>query len=213
MIIDRNGRLFGKVSIIDVLIIVLIFSAGVFFAARYLSTRNTIIGTGGALDDLVIGFSSEEVNNFVVDAIKVGDSAKEYAQYANFGTVIDVETADSITWIADLEGFVNPASKDGYYSSVTVKTRAKGKINDIGFELDGSTYFVGKTVIIQFGKAGFQGRISSVERFEDVEAGLVAKPALEPPNIMANNPANGADAGAGAGAGANDESTSWEAAQ
>ena len=202
MIIDKNGRLFGKVSIIDVLIIVLIFAAGVFFAARYLSTKDTIIGTGGALDDLEIGFSSEEVNNFVVDAIKVGDSAKEYAQYANFGTVVDIETADSITWVADIDGLINPSSKDGYYSSITVKTRVKGKINDIGFELDGTTYFVGKTVIIQFGKAGFQGRISSVERVSDIEAGLVAKPIHEPPGIKSNNPTNGVDADA--------EQASWE---
>ena len=164
MIIDKNGRLFGKVSIIDVLLIALVLAAGVFVSARFLSSRDNPIGAGGALDELEIKFYSEEVNDFVVDAIKEGDAAKEYAQYANFGTVVKVERTDSITWVGDMDGIILPSSKDGYYSSVTVTTRARGKINDIGFELDGTNYFVGKTVIMQFGKAGFQGRISGVEK-------------------------------------------------
>ena len=164
MIIDSNGRLFGKVSIIDVLIIVLVFAAGFFLATRYFSSRGNPISSGGSLDELEIKFYSEEVNNFVADAIKEGDAAKEFAQYANFGTVVSVEKANSITWVADFDGIINPSSKDGYYYSITVTTRARGRISDIGFELDGTNYFVGKTVIMQFGKAGFQGRIAGVER-------------------------------------------------
>ena len=179
--IDKNGRLFGKVSVIDILIIALILAAGVFLAARYLSSRNNPIGAGGALDELEIKFYSEEVNNFVVDAIKEGDAAKEYVQYANFGNVVKVERADSITWVGDVDGIILPSSKDGYYSSVTVTTRARGRINAIGFELDGTTYFVGKTVILQFGKAGFQGRISGVERVADIERGAVSESSADIP--------------------------------
>jgi hypothetical protein len=171
MIIDNNGRLFGKVSIIDVLIIALVFVAGFFLAIRYFSSRDNPMGAGGSLEELEIKFYSEEVNNFVADAIKNGDAAKEYAQYANFGTVVNVDKTDSITWVGDFDGIINPSSKDGYYSSVTVTTHARGRITEIGFELDGTNYFVGKTVIMQFGKAGFQGRIAGVDRVADVAAG------------------------------------------
>jgi len=173
MIIDKSGRLFGKVSVIDVLIIVLIVAAGFFFATRYFSNSSSPIGPGSSLDELEITFYSEEVNNFDVDAIKIGDPAMEYAQYASFGNVVNVEKADSISWVGDFDGIITPSSKDGYFSSVTVTTRARGRISDIGFELDGTNYFVGRTVILQFGKAGFQGRISSVERVADIESGAV----------------------------------------
>ena len=187
MIIDKNGRLFGKVSIIDVLIIALILLAGAFFAARLFTSQANPIGAGGSLDELEIKFYSEEVNNFVVDAIKEGDAAKEYAQYANFGTVVKVEKADSITWVGDMNGIIGPSSKDGNYSSITVTTRARGKINAVGFELDGTSYFVGKTVIMQFGVAGFQGRISGVEKVSDIT------------NANAGSPAGVANAGAAGG--------------
>ena len=182
MIIDKNGRLFSKVSIIDVLIVILIFAAGFFLAARYLSSANSAIGAGSSLEDLEIKFYSEEVNRFVVESIKIDDAAKEFAQYANFGTVTNIEVADSITWVGDFDGIINPSSKDGYYNSVVVTTHAKGKINDIGFELDGTTYFVGKTVIMQFGKAGFQGRIAGVERLSDIESGVVSESQNDAPS-------------------------------
>lgn len=174
MIIDSNGRLFGKVSVIDALIVALVIAAGFFLAVRYLSSNDNPIGSGSSPDELEIKFYSEEVNNFVADAIKEGDSAKEFAQYANFGTVVKVERADSITWVGDFDGIINPSSKDGYYSSITVTTRARGRINDIGFELDGTNYFVGKTVIMQFGKAGFQGRIAGVDLVSNIESGAAS---------------------------------------
>jgi len=174
MIIDSNGRLFGKVSIIDVLIVALVIAAAFFLAVRYLSSRDNPIGPGSSLDELEVKFYSEEVNDFVVDAIMEGDSAKEFAQYANFGAVVKVERADSITWVGDFDGIINPSSKDGHYSSVTVTTRVRGRITDIGFDLDGTNYFVGKTVIMQFGKAGFQGRIAGVERVADIAADVAS---------------------------------------
>jgi len=178
MIIDSNGRLFGKVSIIDVLIVALVIAAGFFLAVRYLSSRDNPIGPGSSLDELEIKFYAEEVNNFVADAIKEGDAVKEFAQYANFGTVVNVEKADSIAWIGDFDGIINASSKDGHFSSVTVTMRVRGRINEIGFDLDGTNYFVGKTVILQFGKAGFQGRISGVERVSDIATGVaMAAPA------------------------------------
>ena len=164
MVIDKNGKLFGKISIIDIIVILLILAAGSFLGIRYLSTANSPIGAGAALDELEIKFYSEEVNDFVVDAINIGDSAKEFAQYASFGKVTNVEVSPSIIWVQDFDGNIYGAPKEDRYYSVTVTMRAKGKIDDTGFSLDGTTYFVGKTVILYLGQAGFQGRISGVEK-------------------------------------------------
>ena len=165
-VIDKDGKLFGKVSVIDIAVVALLVAAGLFLASRYLSSRGSAITPGGALDLLEIKFYSEEVNDFVVDAISVGDAAKEFAQYASFGTVTAVETAPSITWVADADANMFGMPKDGY-KAVTVTMRARGRLEATGFSLDGTTYFVGKTVILYLGQAGFQGRISGVEVVEE----------------------------------------------
>jgi len=157
--ISKDGKLFGKVSIIDVAVVALILVAGAYAGFRYLGSRN--IGTaGGSLDELEITFFSPEVNDFVVNSIKVGDAAKEFAQYASFGTITKVEPGDSVYWVGDAMGGIHPGAKPGYFQSCTVTMRARGKIEATGFTLDGTTYFVGKTVVMYLGVAGFEGRIA-----------------------------------------------------
>ena len=167
-VIDKNGRLFGKVSVIDVVVAALLLAAGLFLGARFLSSRGAAIAPGGgSLDLLEIKFYAEEVNDFVAEAIEVGDAAKEFAQYASFGTVTRVEVEPSVMFVADFDGLALYSRPKEGYNSVTVTMRARGKIEATGFSLDGTTYFVGKTVILYLGKAGFQGRISGVEVVEE----------------------------------------------
>ena len=164
MIIDKNGKLFGKISIIDIVIVALLVVAVCFLGLRFLN-RNSPGLSGSSLDKLEITFYSEEVNDFVADAISIGDSTMEMAQYASFGTVTDKIVGPSITWVPDAAGVVHGAPKDKYYS-LTVKMTAYGTIGSTGFTVDGTTYFVGRTVVLYVGKAGFQGRIASVEKVE-----------------------------------------------
>ncbi|MCL2164068.1 MAG: DUF4330 domain-containing protein [Oscillospiraceae bacterium] len=166
MVIDKNGKVFGKISVIDIIIVLFLIAAVGFAGSRYLFSDTQSALTGSGSEKLEITFYAEEVNDFVVDAISIGDSTMEMAQYASFGTVSDIVVGPSITWSPDTEGNVHAAAKEGYYKSVTLKMNANGSINDVGFSVDGTTYFVGRTIILYVGKAGFQGRIASVERID-----------------------------------------------
>lgn len=68
--IDRNGRLFGKISVIDVLVIavVLVMAAALYF-------KNNQAHTGTAVTEQAITFQvrARGVDNYVADAIRVGD--------------------------------------------------------------------------------------------------------------------------------------------
>lgn len=70
-IIDRNGRLFGKISVIDVLVIGVVL---VMAAALYFKSNQT--HTGGTISEQVITFQvrAQGVDDFVADDILVGDS-------------------------------------------------------------------------------------------------------------------------------------------
>ena len=69
-IIDRNGRLFGKISVIDVLVIavVLVMAAALYF-------KNNQTHTGTAVTEQIITFQirARGVDDFVADAILVED--------------------------------------------------------------------------------------------------------------------------------------------
>ena len=69
-IIDRNGRLFGKISVIDVLVILVV---AVMAAALYF--KNNQAHTGAAVTEQAITFQvrARGIDSYVADAIRVGD--------------------------------------------------------------------------------------------------------------------------------------------
>ena len=167
MIIDKDGKLFGKIKVVDIIVVALIIVAAGFFASRYLG-RGAQGGAlmGPAADRLEITFFAEEVHSFVIDAISIGDPTREYAQFANFGTVTDILVGPSVTWAPDSGGALHEADKGDRFYSLTVKTTAVGTIDQVGFSVDGISYFVGRSVTLQIGQAGVAGRIAGVERIE-----------------------------------------------
>lgn len=70
-IIDRNGRLFGKISVIDVLVIGVVL---VMAAALYFKSNQTHTGTTLTEQTIVFQVRARGVDNFVADALQVGDS-------------------------------------------------------------------------------------------------------------------------------------------
>ncbi len=65
-IIDRNGRLFGKISIIDVLVIAVVI---VMAAALYFKGRQTHTGASVTERPIVFQIRAQGIDNYVADAI------------------------------------------------------------------------------------------------------------------------------------------------
>ena len=64
MIIDKNGKLFGKVNIIDLIIVLAVVILGVFVALNFTGGEDAEVP---AAQKAVIKFYSEEVTDFVLD--------------------------------------------------------------------------------------------------------------------------------------------------
>jgi len=69
-IIDRNGRLFGKISIIDVLVILVVL---VMAAAFYVKGQRPQTGTAVTEQSVTFQIRARGVDDYVADAILVGD--------------------------------------------------------------------------------------------------------------------------------------------
>ena len=69
-IIDRNGRLFGAISVIDVLVILVVL---VMAAALYFKGQQAHTGTAVTEQTVTFQIRARGVNSWVADAILVGD--------------------------------------------------------------------------------------------------------------------------------------------
>jgi hypothetical protein len=168
MIIDSKGKLFGKVSIIDI-IVVLVVIAAVAGVGYKMKQSNTIPLTAKT-DKVRLTFYSEESTEYAVKAVKVGDIVKDFEQGATFGKVAEELVIGDALSFTDFTEYVDGkwivGSKPGY-CSFTMTVDGEGIINsDGGVNFGGANYYVGRTVIIRAGNNVFTGRIYSIEKKE-----------------------------------------------
>lgn len=161
MIIDNRGKLFGKVSVVDILIILfLVLAAGLGY--RYMNSRG---GTTVAAQPqkIIMVFYGEEAPEFAVKAAKKGDVVREY-QGSIFGKVIeDIKIDKARKFDEDQDGNLVPMSREGYVSYF-MTVEGEGFINSTGVSLGGTEYQTGKLLTIKVGNAIFQGMLYSFEK-------------------------------------------------
>ncbi len=72
--IDKNGKLFGKINLVDLIIVLIIIALAAFVAMKFLGNKND----GSNLTQIEMSFYSDEEPQFVVDALKEGASVYDY---------------------------------------------------------------------------------------------------------------------------------------
>lgn len=162
MLIDDKGRLLGKISIIDILLVVILASVLLFGLNKIglFSPKDALVDNR---DKIEIVFYQEEVNDFTANGVNIGDPATESLQNSSFGHVTGVEIGDSISWGSDIEGNQVATSKEGY-SSIYITLESKGTVGPNGLKIGGSDYYIGEIITLRVGNTIFFGRISDANR-------------------------------------------------
>lgn len=90
-IIDNNGRLFGKISVIDVVVLLL---AVVLAAALYMKTHTmTHTSTETVYDTITFTYFCPSMPEYVVDALRVGDELfdADNLPVGSLGEIVDIQ--------------------------------------------------------------------------------------------------------------------------
>jgi hypothetical protein len=160
--LDKNGKLFGKISIIDIIIVLAIIFAGIFVVNKIgIFKPETIITNSG--DKLKITFYQEEVNSFTANNVEIGDPTTETLQNMSFGNVVEIEVGPSVSWGTDKDGRQVKSTKEGW-SSISITMETNGKLGPNGINIGGSNYYIGQFITLRVGDSIFYGRISNAEK-------------------------------------------------
>ncbi|WP_010246059.1 DUF4330 domain-containing protein [Acetivibrio cellulolyticus] len=163
MIIDSKGKLFGKVSIIDILIVLVVVAAVV--GVGYKLTKSNTISFKPNEEKFLLTFYADEAPDYSVKAAKVGDIVKDFENGSTFGKVIEAPKIDkAISFHEFHNGEWIVGSKTGY-CSYYMKVEGTGVTNtDGGYSFTGANYYIGRTVTMRVGNAVFSGRIYNIEK-------------------------------------------------
>ncbi|SHH92096.1 protein of unknown function [Sporobacter termitidis DSM 10068] len=136
-IIDEHGRVFGKVSIIDFLVILIVVVVGVALYLRYdvLNPTDSAAETGSITYTIKI----YGVRDYTANALKAGDALfdKNNSGGYSIGTITDIAVSDAKKISETVDGKLVLGNYAAHYD-VTVTVTAHGA-------LSGGRYLVNKT--------------------------------------------------------------------
>lgn len=158
--IDKNGKLFGKINIIDLLIILVIIAAAIFLVAKMGGTESGDVG-GTETGKVTLTFFGDDAPSEVDDKIEIGSPAFEDTTNINFGTVTGCTVEDAYKWSATADGTIVkvPVANTSF---VTITVEADAVITDSGVVLGDKTYSIGAQYAMHFGQTKVWARLTDI---------------------------------------------------
>ena len=132
---DEKGRLFGKISIIDIVVIlaVIVFAAGFLYNRTAQDIRQII----AADTPIYVTFVVESVRELSFNAVSDGDVFFRQHERVPLGNVVEVTRGQAYDIIVLTDGSAVYAPMDNRYN-MYITLLGTGSITDAGFFLNGT---------------------------------------------------------------------------
>ena len=157
--IDKNGRIGGKINLFDLLIVIIILAVAGSLIIRFFINDETGIIVN---EPVIIEFTSTEVNDYTVEWLELGAPVIDSTTDNGLGTVIDIKIDDAVTYtVTDSGETVATIVPD--CKSVVITIDAAGTVDDNGLLIENFRYGVGHSLVVFAGKCRLSGKISGID--------------------------------------------------
>ena len=160
MIIDKQGRIAGKVSLIDIVLFIVAAGIIIGFGYRRMSTvATTIVNTNTRF---YVTLNVEPVRDFSINAVKDGDIFYKQHEQQPLGTVVYIRKENAKEIIKQPDGTIDYVEMQDKYA-LYITLECTGNVNDGGFYVNGSSPIsAGSDVTVQSNKVLCGARVESV---------------------------------------------------
>ena len=134
-VIDNNGRLFGRISVIDVLAILVVLALG---AALYVKSNQPHTGTSAPTQTITYQAMVQGVPPYLQESIQVGDQVYDLSYEsggAPLGEIVDIQESSGSRLAEFIDGTVAPAPVEGGYN-LLLTIQGEGLVNEEGWFLN-----------------------------------------------------------------------------
>lgn len=161
----KDSKLFGKINIIDLFLIIVIIGA-VVFGVRQFRAGEGIIAVAET-STFYVSFFGEEIEDFTVENLRghTGANLFDHSRGVFLGRLETYDIQPAIVWNADQYGRAVASDKPGF-NSVTITATIEGVPNEHGFLVAGNRYGVGHSLAIRTAGSHIFVRISGLEEVQ-----------------------------------------------
>lgn len=145
-IVDKNGRLFGKISLIDLLFIAVIIVLAAAIYIRVFSDGKVNMKTSGS-DTFTYEMTVFSVREYTLNAMQIGDELYDDND-VYIGKITGIESEQSETYNSTYDGKFEKGVMEGRYD-INLTVEASGKINKGHYYASG-VYEVGANMVVYF---------------------------------------------------------------
>ncbi len=160
MIINKEGKLFGKISVIDIAVILIIAVLAVGIYIRFSGTTQTIATAG---EDIECTFLVRNIRMFSAEALERGGPVYDKTSKEYIGEITDVRIDKGEYQVNMADGtFQTIAPEDRYNAYVTVEF--EGKVGENGYYTAANKYLAaGTSVVINTKYAQCESTVYSIK--------------------------------------------------
>lgn len=157
--LDEKGRIFGKISVIDICIVFIIF-VGVFYVVK--GRSGPVVASAPAAEAFTIKYKVEAVPEYAGLAIENGDRLEDDIKGGVLGTITELTVGEGYDVNPDINGVIQKSLKEGYVS-LDITSEVNGQSYENGVIINGNPYSVGQNVTMRAGKGKVYVLLYSIE--------------------------------------------------
>lgn len=157
----KSGKLFGKISIIDIIVVVCIVVLAFGIYAKYTSDSDATAASENTKIEFV--YKVQGVRDYTVNALSKGGAMYDSETKEYVGEIVDVRTEEAVMEVSLVDGTYKQLTIPEKYD-VYVTAQVDGKYNKLGFYTTGNKYLgAGSTINIKSKFATTEGQIVDVK--------------------------------------------------
>lgn len=164
MIINKDGKLFGKVSIADIAVVLAVIVLALGIYSRFSGRNGAVVTASG--EPIECTFFVKNVRMYSVEAMQKGGPVYDRTSKEYIGDITDVRYEQGKYQVNMADGSFKEAVPEERYN-VYMTVRFKGKVSDNGFYTAANKYLAaGTSVVFNTKYAQCESTVYTINRAE-----------------------------------------------
>lgn len=155
--LDEKGRLFGKVNIVDLLIVIIIAAALIFLGVKFFGPESAVANT----QKVTLTLYCEDTPNFVAEQLEANVPVWDSTSGVTLGTLTDWRVGESKSYVSNNVGEIIEVDREDY-CSLTMYLDAEGVVGDHGITIGDTLFAVGHSMTVYAGDCKFYLKVNDI---------------------------------------------------